>query len=316
MKCQGCGYEVIENDVRFCPNCGQELKVLTYGAAAAQNVNTEREESPEPVPVAQPTKATKVPKPTVLLAGILGGAALIAVIAVGVLQVQRTRGEKESAATTATLVTEQEELPAAESGTKIGQAAQESTQESTFVEVPDEGISSAAIDAPAAATEPLTEPDYQPLAEQGSLTGVEDTVATIDAICALTDSGEYGGVGANTTRLVTDSTGQIRHELLKTMRDSDWPEVGELMNAYGYHDAVLSFYYDNPDYGAAPLSDGPIKIVAEIDGRSYTYYFFGNELIRRVAPEATTDNIKTNDFLRELYRIGFTSRWEFNEEMR
>ena len=60
------------------------------------------------------------------------------------------------------------------------------------------------------------------------------------------------------------------------------------------------------------ISDGPNLIIAHIDGSVYKYYFVGNNLIRRVAPEGTSDNPKTNDFLAGLYKFGFDYRWWFN----
>ena len=85
-----------------------------------------------------------------------------------------------------------------------------------------------------------------------------------------------------------------------------------LMKKYGYKTYALSYYYDNPDFNMDSYSDGLTLLDLTVEGKNYCYYFYNNNLIRRVAPEGTSDNIKTNDFLSELYRIGFEFRWNFN----
>ncbi len=160
-------------------------------------------------------------------------------------------------------------------------------------------------------------PGFIPLNTHSKITDVEKVVNDIDMVCGLVDSGKYDGIGPNNYYRVWQEDGGYIDRLIKTgLGTGNDSELDSLMEKYGYIVYQILFYYDNEASGMDAISDGPIKIVADIDGRNYQYYFFFNNLIRRVAPEATTDNPETNEFLQELYRIGFEKRWDYNDSNR
>lgn len=156
----------------------------------------------------------------------------------------------------------------------------------------------------------LKTPEFIELNERSEVNDVDQLCAGIDLMRKGTDNGGYDGVGANNFRRTNLGEGKFRDELIKTCLST--PEIDDLMKRFGYTKYSLFYYYDNPDIDDEVYSDGPNLIDLSVNGKDYRYYFRFNNLIRRVAPEGTSDNIKTNEFLSELYRIGFEYRWKFN----
>lgn len=158
-------------------------------------------------------------------------------------------------------------------------------------------------------------PEFQELAEYSDVREVDRIVEQIEKICGLVDAGGFDGIGPNNYYRVEGDNGSFQDRLIKTgIGKGVNDELDALMERYGYSVYNLLFYYDNESSGIDAISDGPIKIIAEIDGKRYIYYFSQNHLIRRVTQGGMTDNIATNEFLRELYRVGFVIRWNFNEQ--
>ena len=153
-------------------------------------------------------------------------------------------------------------------------------------------------------------PNFVGLNSKSNVNGVDQLCTEINKMRDITDTGNYDGVGASNFYRRDSGDENYKDEVIKTVLST--PEVDELMKKYGYKTYALSYYYDNPDSSLGSYSDGPNLIDLTVDGKKYCYYFYSNNLIRRVAPEGTSDNIKTNDFLSELYRIGFEFRWNFN----
>ena len=163
------------------------------------------------------------------------------------------------------------------------------------------GLLAASMLIPASAATPGTIPS---LRTRSSETHVAELAAAIDEIVRVADEGDYAYNGWQL--LQEDAGGSVR--VLRSDMTYPGNDVAVLAQEYGYTDAIASFYYDNPAVtGRSLTAAGPLFIRAEIDEKTYCYYFKDNQMIRRVGPEGTQDNLKANSFLKSLYRIAAES---------
>ena len=143
-----------------------------------------------------------------------------------------------------------------------------------------------------ASVEMREKPLFQPLSEKSSVENVENYVQMIDHVKAMTDQNGFAGVGSNNYHRTEYPGGYYYDELIRTVRSSgEDSELDSLNGKYGYSDYTVTFYYNNPDYenNEDILSDGPIMIEGLFNGNKFQYYFFQNNMIRRVAANAVTD---------------------------
>ena len=163
------------------------------------------------------------------------------------------------------------------------------------------GLLAASMLIPAYAATPGTIPS---LRTRSSETHVAELAAAIDEIVRVADEGDYAYNGWQL--LQEDAGGSVR--VLRSDMTYPGNDVAVLAQEYGYTDAIASFYYDNPAVtGRSLTAAGPLFIRAEIDEKTYCYYFKDNQMIRRVGPEGTQDNLKANSFLKSLYKIAAES---------
>ena len=163
------------------------------------------------------------------------------------------------------------------------------------------GLLAASMLIPASAATPGTIPS---LRTRSSETHVAELAAAIDEIVHVADEGDYAYNGWQL--LQEDAGGSVR--VLRSDMTYPGNDVAVLAQEYGYTDAIASFYYDNPAVtGRSLTAAGPLFIRAEIDEKTYCYYFKDNQMIRRMGPEGTQDNLKANSFLKSLYRIAAES---------
>ena len=142
------------------------------------------------------------------------------------------------------------------------------------------------------------------LVTQANVKNVDEVCAFIDIIAQSADAGSFADNGWQ--RMTKDSEGNVR--VVRASAMDQWSDVMELCTAVGYEYGTADYYYDTPEserlLGTAISHEGPILIRAEIDGKEYKYYFLENQLIRRTAPEGTSDNPKVNAFLNSLWGFG------------
>ncbi len=156
-------------------------------------------------------------------------------------------------------------------------------------------------------------PVFVSLTKKSEINDVNRYVDIINGMYNMTNSGIYSGVGSNNFRRTEMENGRYYDELIRTVVSTGDPKIDELMKMNGYSDYSLECFYDNQDYSDESISGGANLIIANIDGREYKYYFYKNNLIRRISPEGiASDNIDTNAFLAGLYEMSFEYRWKFN----
>lgn len=167
------------------------------------------------------------------------------------------------------------------------------------------GLAAAAVLMTAFSTAAFAAPEtadaVPDLLKQSTVKNAADVAAKIDEIQKVTDTEKYAYNGWQVMKTAEDGTVQV-------LKAEEWGEssgVADLCREYGYSYGAAQFYYDNPDASATAYSNyGPVLIVAQIDDKEYRYYFMENQLIRRVAPEGTSDNPASNAFLNSFYKIG------------
>ncbi len=319
MFCGKCGNK-IKDGLRFCPKCGTQIRI------------------PSDKPTGRLSNDSSGNghnwKPVLIIAAAIVSTVLIVFGAVFTFyEINRSRGQSYDFATP------QKDMEAAASAEdmKSQSGSEQRTTPAPQADPEPEVIVEPRTDPepqidpePQAAAEPQTEyvpdnekepevmpaelvkPAFRPLESRSDIENVDHYVEMIDGMYEQTNSGIYDGVGRNNFRVRKTSDGNQINELIKSFVGNGDPEIDRIMGTVGYKQYDLEYYYDNPDYFDTIISDGPNLIIARIDGSVYKYYFVGNNLIRRVAPEGSSDNPKTNDFLSELYRFGFEFRWWFN----
>lgn len=145
------------------------------------------------------------------------------------------------------------------------------------------------------------------------------TVAEINAIVQNTlasGSFAYDGEKATFEKCMEGirciETDRLYEQSYKVFAE-DRPQLDDAFRQAGYRNAVIAYFYDpsaEPYTYSEPVFIG-LTIYVDDSGNNdpyhYEYYIRNGQVVRRVAPEATTDNVPVNFFIKALIEDG--AKW-------
>lgn len=152
--------------------------------------------------------------------------------------------------------------------------------------------------------------DYPSLAEKGTASGAEidnfnEAMGDME-LFSFSEAGirEDSGCGKGWSQFVIyDDENKAR--VVETKLQTGNPLMDPVMKRVGYEYYSVSYEYTHTAWRPAGEDmNRPICAHLEIDGNDYTYYFAGDQLIQRDGPDGTGTNVKTNDFIQNVYKIG------------
>ena len=199
---------------------------------------------------------------------------------------------------------EKVEADAAEETEEIKEEAEEDEDISNNLSYPDDIVT-----LPFTAESEFHPEDYPDLEAKGSLSeteidhlveGVDDLISFDPDDAGITYDYMYG-LGTCQSFYTNDAGTRIVSADISTEN----PIADKIMKKVGYNDYYITFYYTHAVWGDPnEACVVPVYAQMDIDGKSYEYYFCDSQLARRIGPDGTSDNIKTNDFTNDIYKLG------------